>query len=151
MNRRQANMLVDLHELVLHLPKECLFDITSWADSGINDIKGKVTKRKLIDCNTSCCAVGWGITLLPSWKAAGFKWESDEDSIFPEILPALGKGVGRVATREFDRNAKHILGVTSYQWCQMFIDGTGSYGDVTVEDVAERIRNVLDAYDWEIS
>jgi len=134
MNEEQADLLVDLYNLLWNLPRDHKFDIDDWY-IGDRLPKEEMTEEKIVECGYSCCAVGWAITCLPSWTAAGFHW-CDRGS------PEFNRGG---VFKSFYENAPSTLGVTEEEFDSMFMPMTGNE---TTTGVRKQIARVLDAHGW---
>lgn len=58
MEQIHAQRLSDLYYLMNDFPKKYIFDIGKWTNQTNN----------VMTCDTACCAAGWGVVLLDSWK-----------------------------------------------------------------------------------
>jgi len=62
--KKHANLLAELVEMLLNLESNQIFNINHWVNNGTSD----TTKDEAIECGFACCAVGWAVLSLDSWK-----------------------------------------------------------------------------------
>lgn len=137
MNKKQKILFVDLINLLLNLPEDHKFHIGTWTTYP--------TEEENVECGTTCCAVGWGILMLDSWKEAGIYF-SDNRSFLP--TPSYRGMYLRSASV-----LKEALGITGSQFSYMFLQ-EGNYpdvGNISKEDVVDHIQEVLEQHGYEVT
>lgn len=118
--------LLELHKMLGTIPNENL-DLRTWA---FEDPQDK-SKQQLIDCGTTCCAVGWACS-HPTFIAEGLHWSHKH------IPTYLEYSSWEAVESFFEINnavATWLFVVDSYP------------SEYSIKDVLERIKDILEDKD----